>query len=199
MIDIDKSIESDIVEAVAGFRPSRFSLLLNPVFWLVQLALIALASFYWYDVGAEHERHAQQALSIKALEAQATANGIVLERERTLRAEDRTAFDKFKQEQSHAEKLSTQLIADLRRDTRRLRVPVRAVCPADIDGSGTVAAGTGEEGHAELTADAGEFLVRLVTRGDDGIRKHAEVVDRYERLRSACTAPVTLATTGTTP
>jgi hypothetical protein len=191
-----------IVKAIAtGARLSPFSLLWNPSFWIVVAIWTALVGFYCADLGAEQERFKQQANTIIQLEAQAKSAALVLQRERKLRADDSAEFIKFKEAQAHAQETTVQLIADLRSDNRRLRVPVRIPAAPGSDAGGNAAAGTGEEGFADLTAGAAEFLVNLTARGDDGIRKHAEVVDRYERLRIACTAPVdtSIPPTGETP
>lgn len=110
----------------------------------------------------------------------------VLKDERGLRAADAAAHLKFYEETQREKHATDRLISDLRGDVKRLRVPVRYSCPAAAAAGGSAAPGPGQEGHAELTPDAGAFLVGLLARGDEGIRKHAEVVDRYERLRQAC-------------
>lgn len=176
-----------IVKAIAtGKSLSPFALLLNPAFWLCIIAWTVFTAYFARDYGAEQERFKQQALTIQALEAQEKAAAKVLADERQLRTDDRNEFIKFKEKDDHAHQISDQLLSDIRRDNRRLRVPVRRqVCPAQ-DGSGPAAAGTGEEGYAELTVDFSEEIIGFLTRGDDAIRKHAEVVGRYERLRQAC-------------
>jgi hypothetical protein len=180
-----------IVKTIAtSARTSPLGILLNPTFWIVICVWTALTAIYCVDVGAERERFKQQANTIEQLKDQADAAAKVLQRERDLRTEDRTEFARFKEESTHAKEHDDQLIADLRSDNRRLRVPIRRPAAPSADGSGSVAAGTGGEGYAELSADAGIFLVDLLHRGDEAIRKHGEVVDRYERLRIACTAPI---------
>lgn len=180
-----------IIKAIStGARLSPFSLLLNPTFWIVLLVWTALAAGYAYDYGMEKSRLEQQTITVKALEEQIAASSRVLKAERALRTADNAAFITFKEKQEHEQKITGQLVADLRSDNRRLRVPVRRpICAGPAAAGGPATTGPVEEGHSELTADAGEFLVGLLARGDDGIRKHAEVVDRYERLRTACTAP----------
>lgn len=134
---------------------------------------------------------AEKARTAAALKAKGAEDALVLAAEQRQHAADKATFDKFKKEDTDAHHENDRLIADLRSDNRRLRVPVQhqACAPAPAAG-GPAAGGTGEEGRAELTADAGVFVVGLLKRGDDAIRKHAAVVDLYENLRAACTAPI---------
>lgn len=187
---------------MAGAKSSPLALLFNPTFWLAILAWTALTAYYGYDVGAERERLKNVQMTADALDKQSKANDKVLTRERKLRADDNRDFQTFKEKQDDAEKITRQRIADLQRDSVRLRVPIRRqVCAGQADGSGTARPDAGEEGFADLTAGAAEFLVNLTARGDDAIRKHSAVVDAYERLRIACTAPTDSPTppTGDTP
>lgn len=180
-----------IVKAIStGARLSPFSLLWNPSFWIVIAIWTALVGFYARDYGAEQERFIQQANTITQLEAQAKSAALVLQRERKLRADDRADYIKFQEDQKNAEKATAIVISDLRSGSRRLRIPVNSVCSAADNAGGQAPERAVDDGRAELTAPASEFLVSIAARGDSAIRKHAEVVDRYEHLRIACTAPV---------
>lgn len=180
-----------IVKTIAtSARTSPLGLLLNPTFWLVICIWTAVTALYCVDLGAERERFKQQALTIKALEAQEKAAAAVLKKERDLRAEDAAEFVKFQKETAHAEEAHMQLVSDLRRDVRRLRIPVRIIPAPSADAGGSAPDTSLGEGFAEPSIEFSEQVVDLLARGDSAIRKHAEVVDRYERLRIACTAPV---------
>jgi len=174
----------DTIKTSTKFAP--FTLLLNPWFWLAIVAWTVLVACYAADWAGDNARVEQIQMTVQAMAEQKKAADKVLAKERQLRTDDRRSFDQFKKEHDDAKKDADRVIADLRRDNLRLRVPVRAIYPATTDGSRSTAAGTGSEGHAELAPDAAEFVASLLTRGDSAIRKHAEVVDRYERLRGAC-------------
>lgn len=180
-----------IVNTIAtAARTSPLGILLNPTFWIVICIWTAVTAIYCVDVGAERERFKQQKLTIDALEAQERAAAKVLEKERALRQADTADFIKFQEAQAHAEENARVVIADLERNNRRLRIPVRIAPAPAHDGSGPLADSARDEGFAEPTLDFSEQMVDLLSRGDSAIRKHAEVVDRYERLRITCTAPV---------
>lgn len=168
---------------------------LNPLFWLVllvwTLACFGIGALYGAEQVREAAKLEEQGRTVEAIQHVIDANAKVLANEKDLREQDRKRFTTYREEQTRATSETNRLISSLRRDAIRLRVPVRAVCGAAPDGSGPAAAGTGAEGHAELTPDAGEFVVNLLARGDTGIRKHAAVVDLYENLRQKCSAPST--------
>jgi hypothetical protein len=164
---------------------------LDPRFWLAAIIWTALTfGTGWYfgasgaTAAAEVAEAGRTALAVATVTA---LNDQVLADERELRRVDREGFDQFKEKSDAKKNESDQLVADLRRDVKRLRVPVRPRGEAQATTGGPAAEGTGDEGHAELTEDASVFLVNLLARGDQAIIKHAEVVDRYERLRLMCT------------
>jgi prophage endopeptidase len=96
-------------------------------------------------------------------------------------------YDKYTQEESNAKAKTDLLIADLRSGAGRMSFPVSDKnYQTGTYPTSSAAAGSGEEGRADITAGAAEFLLRLTERGDTAIRKHAEVVDRYELQRQAC-------------
>ena len=165
--------------------------LFDPRLWAAAILCIGLSFFAgsWHgaDAATEKARVAEAGRTAQALAGLAKEKDAELAKERALRTIDRTALNKFTKEQEDAKAETDRVIAGLHRDVIRLRIPVRAPRQATQDAGRPAAAATGEEGRAELTADASEFLVGLLARGDEGIRKHAEVVDRYERLRVACT------------
>jgi hypothetical protein len=164
---------------------------LDPRFWLafiIWTALVTLGAYAFGHSDATATAKVAEAGRTKiALAVLAAENDKELAKERQLRADDRAALDKFQLENSHAKAETDRLISDLRRDVVRLRVPIRPSRQAEPAPGGPAPDGVGAQGQAELTADASEFVVGLLARGDEGIRKHAEVVDRYERLRLACT------------
>jgi hypothetical protein len=168
--------------------------LMDPRVWLAMLmwtmVMLGLGALYGSEQAREEAAIETNRITVQALNRQATVNDTVLANERALRAQDRERFTTYREETAHAQEISDRLVADLRRDAIRLRVPVRSVCSAPGDGSGPAATGTEREGHAELTQDAAEFVVGLLARGDTGIRKHAAVVDLYENLRQKCSAPI---------
>lgn len=173
-----------------GAKLSPLALLLNPTFWLVICVWTAFIGFYAADLGAERERLKQTEITARALEKQSEANEKVLAAERRLRTDNLKAFDTYRQEQAHADQARDQLLTDLRRDNLRLRIPVRnPVRPAAHDADRPAPEGTEREGFSEPAIEFSEHVVGLLTRGDTAIRKHALVVDAYERLRLACTAP----------
>lgn len=144
-----------------------------------------------YHTGVKRANAAAELREAKAvalaLKEQAATNDRILAGERKLRADNLAEYSKYIEGAQDASNEKDKLIAGLRRDVVRLRVPIHIAKPAgDPGASGSTAAGPGEEGHAELTADASEFLVDLLARGDEGIRKHAVVVDMYEKLRLSC-------------
>lgn len=163
---------------------------LDPRFWLafiVWTGLVVLGAYAFGHSEATATAKAEEAgRTAQALAGLASENAKVLANERTLRAADRAALDTFQLKESHAKAETDRLISDLRRDVVRLRVPIRATGAAKPHPGGQAPEQLGEEGHAELSSDGSIFLVGLLARGDEGIRKHAEVVDRYERLRLAC-------------
>lgn len=171
-----------------GAKLSPFALLLNPVFWLAIIGWTAFVAYYGFDVGAERERLKQTELTAKALQQQIDANELILKRERELRTADNKEFIDFKKEHDHAKENVVQFVTDLRRGDSKLRIP-SAVCHPAPAASAPSAPGVEQEGYAELGADDSVFLVELLARGDEAILKHATVVDLYENLRLACTAP----------
>lgn len=175
-----------------GAKLSPLALLLNPTFWLAICVWTAFVAVYCVDVGEERERLKQTELTARALEKQAEANERVLATERKLRTDNLKAFDTYRQEQLHADQARDQLLTDLRRDNRRLRIPTSSVCRAAPAAGGETADRPLDEGFAELDERTTDALVSIASRGDTAIRKHAAVVDAYERLRLACTAQHTL-------
>ena len=179
--------------------------LFDPRLWAAAILCIGLSFFAgsWHgaDVATEKARVAEAGRTAKALAALAEENDKEMAKERVLRTADRTALNKFTKEHDDAQAQTDRLIADLRHDVVRLRIPIRAPRAAQADAGGPPSSRTGEEGHSELSQDGAEFLVGLLARGDEGIRKHAEVVDRYERLRVACTSdsPTDVPTQGNSP
>lgn len=165
--------------------------LLNPWILLGAIVWTALVATAGYMTGSERATEVAEAkaarLHAAALQQQIDADAELLRIEQDLRARDKAAYDNFYEESNRAETQADRLIADLRRDVVRLRVPVRYTCPATEDAGRSAAAGTGTEGYAELDPGTSEALVTLTERGNSAIRKHGEVVDRYERLRLACT------------
>lgn len=162
---------------------------------LVACLLVGTALFAggWW-IGASHARRdaavAEQARTFAAVSRQAELDAATLAREHALRVADRAEYDTYRKEQDHAQAAANRLISDLRRDVVRLRVPViRPAGPAASDAGGPAAGRPGENGYAELSPDAGAFVVGLLERGDEAIRKHAEVVKRYNRLAEACSQP----------
>lgn len=136
---------------------------------------------------------AEQQRTAQAVKAQKDADALVLANEQALRQADAKRFSTYQKDHEDADQKTERVVADLRADNRRLRVPVqRPVCAAAPDQGATTAEGTGDEGHAELTADASVFVVGLLKRGDDAISKHAAVVDLYENLRAACNKEITI-------
>lgn len=178
---------------MSPFNLATKAMPLNPMFWLALLIWTLLVAAGGMIYGASETREAAQLVErkavIKAMERQATADAKELEKERALRDADRATFNEYRKAQDHANTETSRLIADLRGATARLRVPTRSCAPSQ-DAGGSAAGGTGQEGHAELSADAGVFVVGLLERGDTAIRKHAALVDLYESLRRACSAPM---------
>jgi hypothetical protein len=159
------------------------------VLLLVALTLV-IACFVSYQAGGYIARAdalaTEKARTQIAVDKLKQENEGVLNLERATRVADKTRFDQFMKKADDEKVKSDKLIADLRTRAVRLYAPVRAYCPAAQVPGGAIAEGAGQEGRAELTPDAGEFLVRLLDRGDSAIRKHIEVVDRYDRLAAAC-------------
>jgi hypothetical protein len=170
-------------------------MLRDPRVWLAMLmwtmVMLGIGALYGSEQAREDAVLEANRITVQALNRQATANDNVLTNERALRALDRERFTTYREETAREEISTKRLIASLRSDALRLRVPVRSVCGAAPDASGPAAARAGSEGFAELTANASEFVVGLLARGDTGIRKHAAVVDLYENLRQKCSAPST--------
>lgn len=167
--------------------------LIDPRVWGVAVLWTVLVAFAgnWHgsSTATEAARIDEAGRTATALQGQKDADAIVLADERKLRDEDKKRLDTFFKENDDAKNEDAQLIADLRSDNKRLRIPIiRAPDQAEAAGNRPAASGTGEEGYAELTPDAGVFLVGLLARGDEAIRKHAEVVDRFERSRLLCTS-----------
>ncbi|WP_168798512.1 lysis system i-spanin subunit Rz [Herbaspirillum sp. ST 5-3] len=166
--------------------------LLDPRFWLAIVIWTAAVAFVSHDRGErlamkEAERKELKA-SVGALEDKIRIDAETREKERRLVRILDNRYDKYQQEELDAKAKADRLIADLRSHVRRLSIPVSyASCAAGANPAAGAAGGSSQEGRADITAGAGEFLVRLADRGDTAIRKHAEVVDRYELLRQACT------------
>jgi hypothetical protein len=165
--------------------------LLDPRLWLALVLWTAAVAFLSYQQGAGHERKEAERRELKAsndaLEEKARLDADATARQRHLARVLDNRHEKYFQEERDAKVKTDRLIADLRADNRRLSIPVRnPACPAGADPDAGTAAGTGAEGRADLTAGASEFLVRLADRGDAAIRKHAEVVDRYQLLQQFC-------------
>lgn len=155
---------------------------------IVALAAHALGCREGYAVAHDKARQEEAGRTAQAVQQQVDADTKVLATERALRDSDRKSFDTYRKEQANALAEKDRFIARLRTGAERLRVPVvGAVCPAAQDPGGSAAARAGGEGYAELSGDGAQFLVDLLERGDVAIRKHAEVVDRYNRLLQACT------------
>jgi hypothetical protein len=165
--------------------------LFNPSFWLAVVlwtAAVAIPSYLkGFDV-AETAAQLREAGITAAAKAEQHAEDLkTLEIERTARKELDERYAAYQEEKNREQIENDALIADLRADRRRLSIPVRRpACQASPGADPATAGGTGEEGRADLTPPAAEFLVGLATRGDDAIRKHAAVVDLYENARSAC-------------
>lgn len=164
--------------------------MLNPY---VLLGALAGALLIWgagYATGydrADDAAQLREATNLnRAMAGQRAEAAKVLKDERDLRKADAAAHAKFYEETQRAKESTDRLIADLRGNVKRLRVPVRYSCPAAPDAGGSAAAGPGTEGYAELDGETSADLAALTIRGDTAIRKHAEVVDRYERLRLTC-------------
>lgn len=165
--------------------------------FLLTVVLLAIfgAGGMWYG---EHKAYAaaeaaEQKRTAQAVQHQKDADALVLAVERAQRQADAERFSTYQKDHQDADKITERVVAELRADNRRLRVPVQhPVCAAAPVQGAAAAGGTGEEGHAELTADASVFLVGLLARGDEAIRKHAAVVDFYENLRAACTKETTI-------
>lgn len=179
--------------------------LLDPRLWLAAIICCALSFFAgsWHgaSVATDAAKVAEAGRTATALAGLAQADAKTLADERALRKTDRESFDKYTKEHDDAKAETDRVIAGLHRDVIRLRVPIRAPRAAAPDAGGSPTTPVGQQGYAELTSDAAEFLVSLLARGDEGIRKHAEVVDRYERLRVACTSesPTDVPSQGSTP
>lgn len=153
---------------------------------------VGLAGFLWGMDRAEDNNRLATAKAVgNAWERWQLTNSNMRERERALREDERkNAATYLKTKEKQIEE-SNRIIADLHADNRRLRIPIRiqaAATPGAVS-SGSVAGGAGEEGYADLAPGAAEFLIRLADRGDDAIRKHAAVVDAYDRLAAACSVP----------
>lgn len=171
------------------FTDAQKALIKLAAFCLWSLALIIGTSLYVAGELGEAAKLEKARAVAAALQAQAVEHAQLLAGERALRAADAQKFTVFKQEQDRAQAEKDRFISDLRRDVVRLRVPIRPRAPEGTPGTRPAATGSGDEGHAELTADAAQFVVDLLARGDTAIRKHGEVVDRYERLRLTCNNP----------
>lgn len=165
--------------------------LLDPRFWLAAVLWTAAVAFLSHERGARVERKLAQAEDTRktneALQAKADADANTREIERLMAKTLATRQERYEQEKARAKSETDRLIADVRANARRLSIPVRTHCEAGTASSGAIAGGSGQEGRAELDPGAGEFLISLTARGDNAILKHAEVVDRYELLRKACT------------
>jgi hypothetical protein len=150
--------------------------------------IIAIGAYtVGHHVATTEAGAAEKVRTAQAVKAKGDADAKVLAGERELRRLDTISFNRYRKDHEDADEKTARTIDDLRTGARRLRVPTqRQVCTAPGLPAGTAAGGPGEEGHAELAADASVFLVGLLKRGDDAITKHAAVVDAYERLRTAC-------------
>lgn len=165
--------------------------LIDPRFWLGIVLWTAVVSFVSHDRG---ERQAKKEAERKELKASNDAMNEKIRIDAETRETERrlvrildNRYEKYQQEENDAKAKADRLIADLRANVRRLSIPVvYQACAAGANPDPGAAAGSSQEGRADLTPGAGEFLVRLAERGDAAIRKHAEVVDRYELMRQAC-------------
>lgn len=159
--------------------------------FLLSIAFIfsALVAGYAYGVHQANDvaEAAERGRTAAAVKAQKAADDKVLADERELRRLDADTFANYKRSHEDADKQTQAVISDLRSGARRLRPPakceVRAAAP---DAGGPAPEPAGDEGRGELSPDASVFVVGLLKRGDDAIRKHAAVVDLYENLRAAC-------------
>lgn len=162
----------------------------DPRLWFAILILTvsAFAGGNWHGAREANKAAAlaEAGRTATALAALVKENDKELAIERDLRSRDRARFDTYTTEKDHAKIQDDRLIADLRRDVVRLRVPIHTDGKAAPDPARPAVDGAGNDGYAELGADAAVFLVELLARGDAGIRKHAEVVGAYARLRAAC-------------
>lgn len=178
---------------IAELEAKAERLLIGFVVSLV-LGAALFAAGWWEGSSSAHKADAiaEQAKTFAAVAAQVKADNQTLAREHELRLRDRAGYERYIKEKDDAQDHDHRLIADLQRDVKRLRVPViRPAGPAAPDACRPAAAGTGEDRYAELSPDAGSFVVGLLERGDEGIRKHAEVVARYNRLAAQCSQPPT--------
>lgn len=165
--------------------------LFNPKFWLLFLIWTAGIAVFAYQSGHRDERKAAQirelVITEKARIAKEEADEKVREAEADLTRILSERHTQYVQEQAHAKAENYRLIADVRALRRRLSIPGK--CPdhrVEPGADTTIAGGSGTDGRAELDAGAGEFLISIAERGDNAIRKHAEVVERYELARKAC-------------
>lgn len=165
--------------------------LFDPRLWLGIVIWSVLAAGVSYQTGARVEAKAAELRETKATAAalaeQAEENRIVLEQERAAYQSLQDRYNAYNQEKAREKIEVDALIADLRAANRRLSIPVRrAACPVRAGQDPAAAGGTGEEGRADLTPAAAEFLITIAAQGDTAIRKHAAVVDLYEQARKAC-------------
>jgi hypothetical protein len=167
------------------------AILFDPRFWLSIVIWTAAVAFVAHDRGERQATKEAERKELKAsndaLEAKIRIDAETREKERRLVRLLDNRYDKYHQEEIDEKARADRLIADLRANARRMSIPVSyAPCAAGSAADPGVAGGSGQEGRADLTPGAGEFLVRLAERGDVAIRKHAEVVDRYELMRKEC-------------
>lgn len=166
--------------------------LLDPRFWGAIALWTAIVAFgaNWHGASVATEKAAAEEVvrTAAAVSAKGTADAKILADERKLRADDRKGYNDYVKEtqDAHAEKDRT--ISCLRSGACRVLAPIRPPHQAQQASSGPAPAGPSQEGYAELSEEAGILLQVVGSEADDWVRKHAEVVDRYERLRVMCTA-----------
>jgi hypothetical protein len=175
-----------------GIERALIGILAGIVWTLAMLA----GGYAWGDhTATERAELAEAKRTAQAVQAKADADAIVLAQERALRSADAADFANFKQDRANELAEKNRRIACLSSGACRVFIPVRQTCAAHQDAGGPAAAGTAPDGYAELDPKVARDLDDIAYRGDQAIRKHAEVVRRYERLRQACTAPSTPPTT----
>jgi hypothetical protein len=167
---------------------------LDPRIWLAGIIwtlLVAIAGYMTgHETASDQAERVQRENTVNANRTIAAMNDWRIEQSAALRLANNARFDSHRQQEAKAHEQTDRLIADLRSDNRRLRIPVRACGNTETAASGTLASGHQPQGYAELDGATSAALVAITRDGDDAIRKHALVVDAYEDLRKACTAPL---------
>lgn len=160
----------------------------------VLIAVIAVAGVAGYGLGVQDATYdakvAEYGRTEQALKEQRDADNRILAREKALRQADRDTFNQYREKDEEAHEKNDRLVADLRSGARRLRIPtVNPVCPAAPTAGGPASTNSEPQGYADVDPAVADNLIALTSRGDDAIRKHAAVVDLYNHLLEACTAP----------